>query len=112
MNAKYRRLRTKFEPDTRFELKPVSRPPFRVVLDDAFDRLKARLLAESLGSAWQSELSSEVRRAANEAAGLARLTAYPLLVFPVLFEEKAEESLRKAASGKRRREQNCDLILL
>ena len=112
MNAKYRRLETKFEPETRFELTPVAVAPFRAVFEDRFDHLKARLIAESLDTVWESKVSSEVRRAANEAAALAWRTPYPLLVFPLLFEEKTARSLRKAARAKGQRERSCELIVL
>ena len=112
MNAKYRRIETNFAPETRFELTPALVAPFRAVFEDQFERLKDRLVTESLDTVWEPRLSSEVRRAANEAAVLARLTLYPLLVFPVLFEEKAQETLRKAARQKSVGERNCDFILL
>jgi len=112
MNAKHRRIETRFEPETRFDLTPVSGAPFRAVFQDQFDRLKDRLLTASLDIVWEPKLGSELRRAANEAAALARLTAYPLLVFPILFEEKAQETLRKASPHKSVREQNCDFIVL
>jgi len=35
-------------------------------------------------------------RAANDAAALAWVTRYPVLFFPVLFEEKAETALLRA----------------
>jgi len=38
-----------------------------------------------------------LRRAANEAAALAWVTTFPLLVFPVLFEEKTALAVRQAA---------------
>ena len=41
------------------------------------------------------ELNAPLRRAANEAAALAWVTLYPLLVFPVLFEEKAAAAVRQ-----------------
>ena len=112
MNAKYKRLETRFEPEIRFELTPVTMAPFRAVFEDKFDRLKDRLLAESLDTVWELKLSSEVRRAANEAAALARLTPYPLLVFPLLFEEKTQETLRAAARQNSARERKCDFIVL
>jgi hypothetical protein len=112
MNAKNRRLETEFGPDTRFELRAVAVAPFRAVFEDGFERLKARLVSESLEAVWEPRLHSEVRRAAHEAAALARLTPYPLLVFPILFEERTQDSLRKAAGQKRARERNCALIAL
>jgi hypothetical protein len=41
-------------------------------------------------------LNAPVRRAANEAAAIAWNTLFPLLVFPALFEEKAEAALHQA----------------
>jgi hypothetical protein len=41
-------------------------------------------------------LNAPLRRAANEAAALAWVTFYPLLVFPVLFEEKTAVAVRQA----------------
>jgi hypothetical protein len=42
------------------------------------------------------ELNAPLRRAANDAAALAWATVFPLLVFPVLFEEKTEAALLRA----------------
>ncbi len=42
------------------------------------------------------ELNASIRRAANEAAALAWVTFYPLLLFPALFEEKIRHALRHA----------------
>ncbi len=54
------------------------------------------------------DLTAPLRRAANEAAALAWLTPYALLVFPTLLEEKAQaarhQTLRQA--GIRRRSRN------
>lgn len=112
MNEKHRRLKTEFGPDTRFELRPVAEASFRAVSEDRFEDLKARLLKESLAGAWEPRLNSQLRRAANEAAALAWLTYYPLLVFPVLFEEKALAALSVAARQERVREQSGDLLVL
>ena len=112
MKSKYRRLRTRFGPETGFEVKPVSAAPFRAVLEDRFEGLKARLLLESLDTVWQPELNSEVRRAANEAAAIAWITPYPLLVFPILFEEKTRSALGVAARQERVRERTRELIAI
>ena len=53
------------------------------------ERLKKRLLTLQLAELPRPELNAPLRRAANEAAALAWVTLYPLLVFPALFEEKA-----------------------
>ena len=82
-------------PQTRFELRPVPPAPFRATRETEFERLKTRLLAEQLAVATP-ELNTLLRRAANEAAALAWVTFYPLLVFPVLFEEKTAAAARQA----------------
>ena len=51
-----------------------------------------------------------MRRAANEAAALAWATLYPLLVFPVLFEEKIEAALRQAERQARILESSRELL--
>ena len=76
-----------FGPETRFELRAMPPAPFRATQETEFERLKNKLLAEQLAGA-APELNAPLRRAANEAAALAWVTFYPLLVFPVLFEEK------------------------
>jgi hypothetical protein len=100
MNAKYRRLVPEFGPETRFELTPVPPAPFRSLQENRFETLKAELLNRSLGPLWRPELSDRVRRAANEAAALAWVTPYPLLVFPVLFEEKTASAVGSAEHQK------------
>ena len=82
------RLFTEFAPETRFELLPAPPAPFRAALETEFERLKKQLLAEQLHLAKQPELYAPLRRVANEAAALAWSTLFPLLLFPVLFEEK------------------------
>jgi hypothetical protein len=65
-------------------------------LETQFARLKNRLLARQLAEAPALELNAPLRCAANEAAALAWVTPYPLLVFPALFEEKTRAALRQA----------------
>lgn len=90
------RVPTEFGPETRFEVKPVPPVPFRAVLEDEFERLNARLLRERLTDAATVPFAGELRRAANEAAGLAWATNFPLLFFPVLFEEKVRAAVARA----------------
>lgn len=94
MNKTTIRIPARFGPETRFELRPAATAPFRVTQESEFERLKGRLLAEHL-DAVAPELNAPVRRAANEAAALAWVTFYPLLVFPALFEEKIATALRQ-----------------
>jgi hypothetical protein len=94
MKPNYRRVLARFAPDTRFEVRPTPSAPFRVVEENDFERLKNRLLAARLNESPHPKHYSRLRRAANEAAALAWATAYPLLVFPALFEEKVSTALR------------------
>ena len=95
MNTNKNRVAAKFAPETRFELRPAPAVPFRANLENEFERLKSRLLAEQLEAVEQPALNAPLRRAANEAAALAWVTFYPLLVFPLLFEEKIEAAIRQ-----------------
>jgi len=96
MNADKNRVAAKFAPETRFELRPQAAAPFRANLETEFERLKNRLLTEQLEAYEQPQLNAPLRRAANEAAALAWVTFYPLLVFPALFEEKTNTAIRQA----------------
>ena len=103
-------LRTEFGPEARFEVSPLPPEPFRAGHEDELERLKNRLLVDRLGSALGAEENSQVRRAANEAAGLAWLTKYPLLVFPALFEEKADFALARVEQQDRIRRISRELL--
>ena len=89
MNRTDRKVRTRFGPESRFEVRPTPAAPFRATEENELERLKSRLLRRELARAAGPELNTPLRRAANEAAALAWFTAVPLLVFPTLFEEKA-----------------------
>jgi len=95
MNKNATRVLTEFGPETRFEVRPASAATFRATQETDFERLKTRLLTEQLAEA-RPERNAVVQRAANEAAALAWVTFYPLLVFPVLFEEKINTAVRQA----------------
>lgn len=88
--VKNRRLPARFGEEIKFEVKPEAAAPFRDLQENRFEKLKTGLLEERLGATYDAETTAYLRRAANEAAALAWVTAYPLLVFPALFEEKAE----------------------
>ena len=94
MNRRYRKLRPRFEPDTRFELTPVPPAPFRGTGETELDRFKNRLLRELLASTDEPELYAPLRRATNEAAALAWTTPFPLLFLPELLREKADAARR------------------
>lgn len=110
MNADYRRVPTKFGPDTRFEVRTNPPVPFRAVHEGAFEALKGKLLAARLEEVWDAELNSHLRRAANEAAALAWVTPYPLLVFPVLFDEKANLALNHVERQTEIRQRSRELL--
>lgn len=94
MNTNKNRVETRFAPETRFEVQPVPAAPFRALQETEFERLRAELLGKQLAVA-KPELNVPLRRAANEAAALAWATVFPLLMFPVLFEEKVRTAIRQ-----------------
>jgi hypothetical protein len=96
MNKNKTYVPTRFGPETRFELRPTPPAPFRATQETQFERLKNQLLAEQLVEAPAPGLSPALRRAANEAAALAWVTQFPLLLFPVLFAEKTTAAVRQA----------------
>ena len=95
MNKNQTRVATRFAPETRFALQAGPPFPFRATQENEFERLKRQLLTLQLAGLAKPELNTPLRRAANEAAALAWVTLYPLLVFPVLFEEKAATAVRQ-----------------
>jgi hypothetical protein len=110
MNAYYTRVATRFGPETRFEVKPAPAAVLRAAQEDELERLKNRLLGELLAATGQRETSAPLRQAANEAAALAWVTAFPLLVFPALFEEKAHTARLQAQRQVCVRERSRELL--
>ncbi len=96
MNENYTRVPTEFGPETVFEICLTEPAPYRARQEADLERLKSQLLAEQLEGRRKPRLAGQLRRAANDAAALAWVTRYPLLMFPVLFEEKAEAALLHA----------------
>jgi len=110
MNTTNRKVATRFGSATRFDLRPTPGAPFRATEENELERLKDRLLRKELANATELELNARLRRAANEAAALAWVTAVPLLVFPTLFEEKARTALSQAARQEAIRERSRELL--
>ena len=110
MNTEYRSVPTRFGPETGFEVKPVPPAPFRARQENELERLKAQLLSERLGALGDPAAVGQLRRAANEAAALAWITRYPVLFFPVLFEEKAETALLCAERQEQVRQRSRELL--
>ena len=110
MNTTDRKWPTRFGPETRFDVRPPPGAPFRATEENELERLKNRLLRRELNKVAELELTAGVRRAANEAAALAWVTAVPLLVFPALFEEKARTAFEQAARQEVIRERSRELL--
>jgi hypothetical protein len=85
-----RRVPTRFSRPTRFTLEPTF-GALRAQRQKAFEDLKSRLVPSVLEDVAEPGVQRQLRLAANEAAAIAWLTPFPLLVFPVLLEEKAAE---------------------
>lgn len=109
MNRTYRTVPTSFGPETRFEVTPAAPAPFRATQETELERLKNRLLLATLEEA-DPDNNVYLRRAANEAAALAWVTPYPLLVFPALFEEKTETVLLQAEKQANIRRRSLELL--
>ena len=85
-------IAAEFEPATLLDLNPVSGGGLQARVVAALEELKQRLLLETAWAGSDSATLSCLRRAAEEAASLAWTTAFPLLVLPELFAEKATEA--------------------
>src|SRR5271170_6924747 len=85
-------FKTRFGPETRFEIGPIAPVPFRGAAENDLEQLKSRLLGPLLAQPMEPELNAALRRAANEAASAAWFTPFPLLFFPTLLDEKAAKA--------------------
>jgi len=110
MDGNNRRKRTRFGPGKGFELSRAPAVPFRAAREAELELLKKRLLQERLARTRTPGLNDPLRRAANEAAALAWVTAYPILMFPVLFDEKARAALLQARRQDCVRERSRELL--
>jgi hypothetical protein len=104
-----KQVSTWFEPESRFEITPIPSVPFRGTSESELEQLKDRLLRQALQRA-DPELNAPLHRAANEAASLAWFTPFPLLVFPILLEEKAAMEERQLAVQREIRQRSQDLV--
>jgi hypothetical protein len=110
MKTEQRRVPAVFGAETRFAIKPVVPASLLGRREREFEQLKSRLVGRHLLKAEDVESSVQVRRAANEAAALAWSTAFPLLLFPVLFEEKAATALAQVERQRQIRERSRELV--
>ena len=89
------RVPTRFERETRFTVKPKSVASGVFTTRNVFQELHTRLLQPVLDDA-DPNLRRQLRLAANEAAAVAWSTPFPVLVLPVLMEEKTAEAFQYA----------------
>lgn len=112
MKNRRRQVPTEFGPEIGFEVTPLPAALDRAVQGTELERLKHRLLDEHLAGEWLPQQISRLRRAANEAAALAWVAPFPLLVFPLLFEEKAELAQLQAERQNRVRRRSRELLVV
>ena len=110
MYTRHRKVTAQFAPETRFETAAVPAAPFRGTVETELDRLKDGLLLRLLNETSEPDLETPLRLAANEAAALAWLTPFPLLLFPALLEEKAQTARNQAAMQARVRQRSRELL--
>jgi hypothetical protein len=109
MSIKRKKLKPRFGRETRFTLRPTLEAPFRAEQGKRLEALKEKLKSEKLEQVYA--LSERLTQAANEAAALAWVTPYPLLVFPVLFEEKADAAAFQAGRQHSVMERSREIML-
>jgi hypothetical protein len=91
-----KRVPTRFARPTRFGVKPGPEHATRAHRDAQLEAMKRLLLAGHLSTHATPKLAPALRRAADEAASLAWVTPFPLLVLPVLLEEKVAAARQHA----------------
>src|SRR6266496_5463719 len=79
--------------ERRFEPNPLLLTSRRGALEAQLEHLKERLLEPMVESIENDALIQELRWVANEAAALAWFTVCPILVLPMLLEEKVRSAL-------------------
>ena len=110
MKTQIQKLLTRFEPETRFAIAAAPTVPFRGTCESELEQFKARLLRGALEQAGDTDAYAPLRRAANEAAGVAWLTPFPLLFLPELFAEKVAAARRQLARARSVRERSRRLL--
>jgi hypothetical protein len=108
MTRKLRKVPAEFAPEERFELEPTQ--PHRRAVEDKFADLKSSLLGDVAAQTQRIAVREALQLAANEAAGLAWNTGYPLLVFPTLFAEIAAK-VRQHANRQEKIKARSEILL-
>jgi len=110
MKTSHQKLKSRFEPDIRLELGHETIVPSKERLAARLEAFKGRLLKRLLDEVSTTAFHASLRRAANEATALVWLTPYPLLLLPVLMEEKVRVACEQAACQKRIKLRSQELI--
>jgi hypothetical protein len=108
--ARSKLVKTRFGPETRFEIGPIAPVPIRGPAESDLEELKARLVRPLLATATEPELNAALQRAANEAASATWFTPFPLLFFPTLLEEKAARARHQQKRQREIRQQTQGLL--
>lgn len=108
MKETNRQVPARFARDVRFDVKTT---PFRAEQTGELEQLKNRLLKQLLDEAPDADQVLLLRRAANEAAALAWITRFPLLLFPELLQEKIRAARRQCERQARVRQRSRKLLL-
>ncbi len=112
-SLKLQKIETTFAPETAFTVTPqVVVLTERARMERELEFLKNSLLGEIFQRVHNPEHHSALHWAANSAASLAWLTPYPLLILPVLLEEKAREALERSARQILIRQRSQSLVSL
>jgi hypothetical protein len=101
MNTKPRTIPTEFGAETSFDVTARQGVAPRGGGEAGLESLRKRLLKEALKEWGDAVARVALHRAAGDAAALAAWTAYPLLVFPELFAEKARTAVVRARRQQR-----------
>ncbi|MCL5097176.1 MAG: hypothetical protein M1608_06570 [Candidatus Omnitrophica bacterium] len=103
MKASAQKVPTRFTAETMYEV------PIPVVsvawlpgsTAQEIERFKTRLLCQMFNEPENAALHQSLQLAAEEAASLAWLTPFPLLVLPILLDEKVQVARAQAARQER-----------
>lgn len=110
MNESKQQVAARFGPENRFAPRPGMAAALCPSPEGELEELKQRLLTDRLERSQTLKHRARLRGAADDAAALAWVTAFPLLLFPVLFEEKARAALLQAQRQDRVRERSRELM--
>jgi hypothetical protein len=108
--ARNKLVKTRFGPETRFEIGSLTPVPLRGAAENELEQLKTRLLRPLLAAVTEPGMGLALRRAANDAASAAWFTPFPLLVFPTLLEEKAASARLRQERQRQIRERSQGLL--